>query len=88
MEVDEVMNIIHVSDPTARKAMAELKALGLVDVIELGVNGKPLVQMYLKNNFEWFTESLFKDKLKGDYMPGDFKEFLISKGKETARETK
>ena len=78
MSVSDLMEILNVSDPTARKAIAELKALGLVDVIELGDDGRPLVQMRLKADLDWFYSEDFK-KLKGDYTPGDFKQYLIKK---------
>lgn len=78
MTVEELMEITHTSDTTAKKAMAELKALGLVDVIDITSTGSPLLQMRLKDNFEWFYGEEFK-KLKGDYMPGDFKNYLIKK---------
>ena len=81
MDVKELMEVINTSDTTAKKAMAELKALGLVDIIELGDDGRPLLQMRLTDNFEWFYTEEFK-KLKGDYTPGDFKGYLVSKKKE------
>jgi hypothetical protein len=80
MTVNEVMEIINTSDTTAKKAMAELKALGLVDIITLGDNDNSLLQMQLKHNFEWFYGEEFK-KLKGDYTPGDFKNYLVKKKK-------
>lgn len=78
MTVNELAEVINVSDTTAKKAMAELKALGLVDIIELGEDGRPLLQMRLKDNFVWFYGEEFK-KLKGDYTPGDFKNHLVKK---------
>lgn len=80
MTVSELMGVINTSDTTAKKAMAELKALGLVDILELGDNGNPLLQMRLKGNFAWFYSEEFK-KLKGDYTPGDFKTYLVKKNK-------
>ncbi len=52
ISVNDLMDVMNVSDTTAKKAMAELKALGLVDIIELGDNGEPLIQMRLTNNFD------------------------------------
>ena len=78
MSVGDLMDIMNVSDTTAKKAMAELKTLGLVDVIELGDDGRPLIQMRLKADLDWFYSEDFK-KLKGDYTPGDFKQYLIKK---------
>jgi hypothetical protein len=87
MTVRELMDVINTSDTTAKKAIAELKALGLVDIIGLGddeddnysgTTCNPLLQMRLKDNFEWFYGEEFK-KLKGDYTPGDFKSYLVKK---------
>jgi DNA-binding transcriptional ArsR family regulator len=80
MSTNDLMETMLVSDTTAKKAMAELKALGLVDIIDIGEDGRPFIQMRLKDNFDWFYGDEFK-KLKGDYTPGDFKNFLIKKGK-------
>jgi hypothetical protein len=77
---DEVADAIGTSIKTAKRTMAEFKALGLVDLEELGNQGEPLVQIRLKSDLDWFFEPVFK-KLKGDYVPGSFKHFLINKKK-------
>jgi DNA-binding transcriptional ArsR family regulator len=78
MTVQELMDVINTSDTTAKKAMAELKALGLVDIITLGEANNAMLQMRLKDNFEWFYGEEFK-KLKGDYTPAEFKNHLVKK---------
>lgn len=76
----DVADAIGTSIKTAKRTMAEFKALGLVELTELGSVGEPLIQIRLKDDLEWFFDPVFK-KLKGDYMPGNFKEFLIDKKK-------
>ncbi len=75
---DDIANTIGTSIKTAKRTMAEFKALGLVDLDELGNVGEPLLQIRLKSGFSWFFSDEFR-QLKGDYMPGDFKEFLVKK---------
>jgi DNA-binding transcriptional ArsR family regulator len=85
MTVSELKEVINTSDTTAKRAMAELKALGLVDLITLGEGDNALLQMRLKDNFDWFYGEEFK-KLKGDYTPGDFKNYLVKKKKDKEQE--
>jgi DNA-binding transcriptional ArsR family regulator len=77
-DVSEVAEAIGTSKKTAKRTMAEFKALGLVELIELGEEGDPLIQIRLKDGFSWFFSDEFRG-LKGDYEPGDFKEFLVKK---------
>ena len=51
---NDVAEAIGTSIKTAKRTMAEFKALGLVDIEELGNNGEPLIQMRLKDNFDWY----------------------------------
>jgi DNA-binding transcriptional ArsR family regulator len=81
----DISETIGTSTKTAKRTMAEFKALGLVDLEELGNQGEPLIQIKLKDEFEWFFEPTFK-KLKGDYVPGSFKHFLINKKKQKQNE--
>ena len=75
--VEDVAKAIGTTDNTAKRVIAEFKALELVEVDEtLSDVGKELIRIRLKDNFEWFFSEDFK-KLKGDYEPGDFKDFLI-----------
>lgn len=77
----DVAHAIGTSIKTAKKTIAEFKALGLVDIEELGNDGEPFIQMSLKkDNFDWFFEAEFK-RLKGNYQPGDFKDHLVKKNK-------
>jgi hypothetical protein len=82
MSVSEITDVTGTSEKTAKKVMAEFKALGLVDLLELGENGAPFIQIRLKDGFEWFLSKEFSD-LKGDYMPGDFSNYLVSRTKNT-----
>ena len=51
----DVANAIGTSIKTAKRTMAEFKALGLVDIEELGNDGEPLITDALeKDNFDWF----------------------------------
>jgi hypothetical protein len=77
LNVDDITDVTGTSEKTAKKTMAEFKALGLVDLVRLteGDNGE--IQIRLKDGFKWFLSEGFR-KLKGDYMPGDFKEFIYS----------
>jgi transposase len=77
-DAEEVAKAIGTSIKTAKRTMAEFKALGLVELIELGDNGNPLIQIRLKDGFSWFFSDEFR-QLKGDYEPGDFKDFLVKK---------
>lgn len=77
-DANEVSEAIGTSIKTAKRTMAEFKALGLVEIIELGNDGQPEIQMRLKDGFDWFFTKEFQD-LKGDYEPGDFKNFLVKK---------
>jgi DNA-binding transcriptional ArsR family regulator len=76
-----IAEAIGTSIKTAKKTMAEFKALGLVDLEELGGVGEPLIQIRLKDDLDWFFEDEFKKKLKGDYAPGDFKGYLTKKNR-------
>jgi hypothetical protein len=84
MYVSDVVNVTRTSDTTAKKAVAEFKALGLVELIRLGDNedGTPdptaEIQIRLRNGFEWFLTDEFRE-LKGDYMPGDFSQHLVKR---------
>jgi hypothetical protein len=74
----QIAEEIGTSVNTAKRTMAEFRALGLVEFTELGIEGEPLVQIRLKEGLDWFFSEDFR-KLKGDYMPGDFKDDLIKK---------
>jgi DNA-binding transcriptional ArsR family regulator len=84
MYVSDVVEVTGTSDTTAKKAMAEFKALGLVDLIRLGelADGSPdpnaEIQIKLRSGFDWFLSEDFK-KLKGDYTPGDFSQYLLKR---------
>lgn len=84
MSVNDVVNVTKTSDTTAKKAMAEFTALGLVNLIRLGDNEDGTedpnaeIQIRLRSGFEWFLTVEFR-KLKGGYMPGDFSQHLIKR---------
>jgi DNA-binding transcriptional ArsR family regulator len=84
LNVDDVVEATGTSEPTAKRAMAEFKALGLVDLIRLGEKKDGVedpnaeIQIRLRGGFEWFLTDDFS-KLKGDYMPGDFSRHLVKR---------
>jgi hypothetical protein len=77
LNAGELAEINRTSENTAKRVMAEFRALGLADVINIGED-RPLWQMRLHSDLSWFLTDEFK-KLKEDYMPGDFSKFLIKK---------
>jgi hypothetical protein len=77
----QIAEEIGTSVNTAKRTMAEFRALRLVEFTELGFEGEPLVQIRLKEDLDWFFSEDFR-KLKGGYMPGDFKDDLIKKKKD------
>jgi hypothetical protein len=79
VNVNDLVTITETSEKTAKKTMAELKALKLVDIAELGPNGRALLQIRLRDGFEWFMGEEFR-ALKGDYVPGDFTDLIIGTG--------
>jgi DNA-binding transcriptional ArsR family regulator len=76
----QIAEEIGTSVNTAKRTMAEFRALGLVEFEELGNNGEPLALIRLKDDLDWFFTQEFRD-LRGDYMPGDFKDFLVKKNR-------
>jgi hypothetical protein len=82
VSVSDLTTITRMSEKSAKKVMAEFKALGLVDLIELGENGKPFLQIRLRDGFKWFLSDEFGE-LRQDYMPGDFSDYLVSRTKNT-----
>lgn len=82
----QIAEEIGTSINTAKKTMAEFKALGLVDLEELGNQGEPLIQIRLKDDLDWFFTQEFRD-LRGDYMPGDFIDFPLKKNRKNLIQT-
>lgn len=74
----DISDTIKTSQKTAKRVMAEFTALGMVDLDELGNIGDPLVTIRLKENLWWVFDQQFKD-LRGNYAPGNFKDYLVSK---------
>jgi len=80
LTVSELAESINVSDKTAKRVMAEFRALDVADVINIGEDEySPVWQMRLKNELAWFLTKDFKI-LKGDYEPGDFVKYMDKKG--------
>jgi hypothetical protein len=78
LNAGELAEMNRTSENTAKRVMAEFRALGLADVINIGEEDRPLWQMRLHSDLSWFLTDEFK-KLKEDYMPGDFSKFIIKK---------
>jgi hypothetical protein len=83
---DEIAETIKTSPKTAKRVMAEFTSLGMVELEELGNVGEPLVTIRLSENLSWVFDKQF-DELRGDYTPGDFKKFLVDKGKKEKEKT-
>jgi hypothetical protein len=67
---------LNTSNPTAKRTMAEFKALGLVTMTRVDPEkSNSEMQILLKEDFKWFLTEEF-EKLREGYEPGDFKEFL------------
>jgi hypothetical protein len=82
LDVAGIKEITGMAEKSAKKVMAEFKALGLVDLLELGISGDPYLQIRLKDGFSWFLSDEFRDLRQG-YMPGDFSNYLVSRTKNT-----
>lgn len=73
LTVNQITEFLNVSEPTARRTMTELKALGLVNmqkadaVCEDGIVRNRLI-MTLKEEFNWFLSDEFKT-LREDFVP-------------------
>lgn len=75
LKTSDVVHLLNVTPPTARRAMTELKAVGLVtldddvipeDATDENRNGRPGLQMSLKPEFNWFLSEEFLRLKKGD----------------------
>jgi len=64
----QIRDYLNVSEPTAKRTMAELKALGLVNVDEIpSERGEPQKRMTLDNKFEWFLGEEFIELKRSSY---------------------
>lgn len=64
----QIRDYLNVSEPTAKRTMAELKALGLVNVDEIPSEcGEPQKRMSLDNKFEWFLSKEFIELKRSSY---------------------
>jgi hypothetical protein len=75
LDTSDITNGMNTTKPTALRTMAELKALELVDLVELGEGDNTLKQIQLKHDFEWFLTEGFKD-LRKNFEPADNREYL------------
>jgi hypothetical protein len=63
----QVVDYLNTSSNTAKRTMAEFKAIGLVNIeTEPSEHGEPQKRMILDDKFEWFLSEEFKD-LKSTY---------------------
>jgi DNA-binding transcriptional ArsR family regulator len=64
LTTNQILESLNISKPTALRTMAELKAIGLVelkDFKEEGQEGRPTKQIILKSQFDWFlSDELIK----------------------------
>jgi predicted transcriptional regulator len=70
LTVNQITDCLNVSEPTARRTMIELKALGLVDAEKKHIEGNDGIKRYtlvmtLKEEFKWFLSSDFKELRDG-----------------------
>ena len=67
LSTSQITNSLNVSNPTAKRTMAEFKGLGLVNMAEGDYeNSEKLV--HLKSEFSWFLEEEFKN-LRDNFSP-------------------
>ena len=75
LKTRDVVRLLNTTPPTARRAMTELKAVGLVNLDEDVVpedeakenrHGRPGLQMTLKEEYKWFLNEDFLRLRKGD----------------------
>ena len=87
IDVSDLADAINVSPNTAKRVMAEFRALDLAEVINIGESEeKPIWQMRLKDDLSWFLTEEFRN-LKGDYMPGDFTRYVPVNKKDRKKNT-
>ena len=64
----QIRDYLNVSEPTAKRTMAELKALGLVTVDEIPSDrGEPQKNMTLDDKFGWFLSEEFIELKRSAY---------------------
>jgi hypothetical protein len=64
----------------AHRTMAELRAVGLVEIDEVEYSNSPIT-MRLKPEFKWFLQDEFQ-KLREDFVPSDYSEYLKEQASE------
>lgn len=69
-----ISSSLNIEAPTARRIMAELKAVELVDLEDSGTKTEEK-QITLKEDFEWFLSDEFEELMEG-FEPSDNSEFV------------
>jgi len=64
-----------IAPPTARRTMAEFRAIGMVEISEVEHSDSHELEMELHDKFAWFFTEEFK-KLREGFEPADYHEFL------------
>jgi hypothetical protein len=79
MTTSQIADSLNISKPTALKTMTELKALGLVEM----VNGNPntSAKITLDPQFDWVFDGQFL-KLRDEFIPSDNREYTKKERKE------
>jgi DNA-binding transcriptional regulator GbsR (MarR family) len=76
LTTSQITESLNTSNPTAKRTMAEFKALGLVQMSRTNpeqTNSE--MQIVLKDDFNWFLTEAFQ-KLREGYEPSDNREYL------------
>ena len=79
MTTTQIANSLNISQPTALRTMTELKALGLVDMID-GDSNTP-AKITLDPRFNWVFDKQFLE-LRNGFVPSDNSEYMQKKRKE------
>ena len=58
LTTSQITEYLNTTAPTARRTMTELKATGLVDMVDTGYSG---MEITLKDKFSWFLHDKFKE---------------------------
>lgn len=82
LTTSQITEALNTSNPTARRTMAEFKALGLVIMEQVkDGNNNPVMQIRLKSEFDYFLKEDFQQLRKG-FELADYTEYLNAKGAE------
>ena len=79
LTTSQIRIIIKLHKHVAHRTMAELKAVGLVDLDE-GQHSNSEKKITLEQDFNWFLQEAFR-KLREEFVPADYSEYLKKKNK-------